>query len=360
MASEVNHHVGYSRENECWFVRFYPYQTEQQANEAAAAFTRSAPAATDTGLVTYRIEAYESTRYENGVFQSDGPDYQVIEDPEGDYVTRSQAVELLAAERADKERLAALLHENGTPRFNAVCERAEKAEANNAAERAEKEKLEAAWLEAEGIISDLKADNERLRLNADTHQRQFSAANVRAKNMTQKFLRLEADNAALTARVNELEDKNFEAEAIISERDDRLALVDRIADLIGLPQDQELDQVAFEMWLSRRNEAIEAKLAAAEAENTRLRKELKAKLAAQDVRTNQLVDDYAKLVQETIDQKDQIENLEDKLAAAEKALESYKSIVKDVCESQRGTKWGKCDECIFDAIERAALGGKKP
>ena len=38
-----------------------------------------------------------------------------------------------------------------------------------------------------------------------------------------------------------------------------------------------------------------------------------------------------------------------------KELESYKSIVKDVCESQRGTKWGKAAECIFDAIERAAL-----
>ncbi len=31
-----------------------------------------------------------------------------------------------------------------------------------AAERAEKEKLEAAWLEAEGIISDLQADNAAL------------------------------------------------------------------------------------------------------------------------------------------------------------------------------------------------------
>ncbi|WP_176056640.1 hypothetical protein [Brucella intermedia] len=54
----------------------------------------------------------------------------------------------------------------------------------------------------------------------------------------------------------------------------------------------------------------------------------------------------------------QKEALEAKLAAAQKALESYKSIVKDVCESQRGTKWGKSAECIFDAIERAALGGK--
>jgi hypothetical protein len=66
-------------------------------------------------------------------------------------------------------------------------------------------------------------------------------------------------NAANAARIRELEEKNFEAEAIISERDDRLALVDRIADLIGLPKDQELDQVTFELWLSD----LEAKLAAA-------------------------------------------------------------------------------------------------
>ena len=37
MASELNHHVGYSRANKCWFVRFYPYQTEQQAMDAVAA-----------------------------------------------------------------------------------------------------------------------------------------------------------------------------------------------------------------------------------------------------------------------------------------------------------------------------------
>lgn len=47
-----------------------------------------------------------------------------------------------------------------------------------------------------------------------------------------------------------------------------------------------------------------------------------------------------------------------KLEAAEKALEIYMSAVKNVCESQRGTKWGKAAECIFDAIERAVLGGK--
>ncbi|MBM6396160.1 hypothetical protein JQC79_10405 [Ochrobactrum anthropi] len=63
-------------------------------------------------------------------------------------IARSQAAELLAAERAEKERLAALLHENGTPRFNAVCERAEKAEADNAA----KDEEIAAWIRANSDI----------------------------------------------------------------------------------------------------------------------------------------------------------------------------------------------------------------
>ncbi|TWH01400.1 hypothetical protein L614_002400000050 [Ochrobactrum sp. J50] len=121
---------------------------------------RPAPAATDTGLETFSVEVTSS-----------GHPY-MKSDPDGDYVTRSQAEEILAAEREKKDE------------------------------------LEAAWLTAEGIISDLKAENERLRLNAHTHQRQFSAANVRAKNMTQKCLRLEADNAALTARVKELEEIN--------------------------------------------------------------------------------------------------------------------------------------------------------
>lgn len=55
---------------------------------------------------------------------------------------------------------------------------------------------------------------------------------------------------ALQARLDEAEERLAEAELIIEERDDRMALVDRIADLIGLPKDQELDQVAFELWFS--------------------------------------------------------------------------------------------------------------
>jgi len=52
--------------------------------------TRPAPAATDTGLETFSVEMLR--------------DYAFMKsDPEGDYVTRSQAVELLAAERAESD-----------------------------------------------------------------------------------------------------------------------------------------------------------------------------------------------------------------------------------------------------------------
>jgi len=99
MASEVNHHVGYSRENECWFVRFYPYQTEQQASEAAAAFTLPAPAATDTGLETVGYTNKNYTSIWRGE-QCCNPEYKIA------VVTRSQAEELLAAEIRRERDLA--------------------------------------------------------------------------------------------------------------------------------------------------------------------------------------------------------------------------------------------------------------
>lgn len=59
--------------------------------------TRPTPAATDTGLVTFSVEMLR--------------DYAFMKaDPEGDYVARSQAEEILAAERADKEELREALH----------------------------------------------------------------------------------------------------------------------------------------------------------------------------------------------------------------------------------------------------------
>ncbi|NEI71068.1 hypothetical protein GR212_15925 [Rhizobium lusitanum] len=55
-----------------------------------------------------------------------------------------------------------------------------------------------------------------------------------------------------------LQERLMEAENIIKERDDRLALVDRISDLIGLPEYQELDQVAFELWMDQNRADIAA------------------------------------------------------------------------------------------------------
>lgn len=129
--------------------------------------TPVAPVSPDTTgkcgeLVTYRIEAYEGTRYENGYFQSEGPDWRAVEDPEGDYVTRSQAVELLAAERAEKEiaeRNRDAARENFLTMQKSAAkllERAEKAEADNAALTARVKELRidrAAW---EAVATDIR------------------------------------------------------------------------------------------------------------------------------------------------------------------------------------------------------------
>lgn len=48
---------------------------------------------------------------------------------EGKYVLHSQAAAVVAAKDAENSGLKSLLHENGTPRFNAACRRAEAAEA---------------------------------------------------------------------------------------------------------------------------------------------------------------------------------------------------------------------------------------
>jgi len=81
---------------------------------------------------------------------------------------------------------------------------------------------------------------------------------------------LVADDPAARSAIPALIERVEEADAIIEERDDRLALVDRIADLIGLPHDQELDQVEFELWFSAERERVER----AEAENARMREAL--------------------------------------------------------------------------------------
>ncbi|MCO7727822.1 hypothetical protein NJB93_14620 [Brucella intermedia] len=225
--------------------------------------TRPAPAATDTGLVTvgwlweyaqYRTDdrgyyGYETVITENNPTDHVSPAEKLRNVRE--LVTRSQAAELLAAERVKNETQAETI-----------------------------DKLH-------GIITNL-----------------------------------EADNAAQAARIKELE----ETKAVIAA--DKKTLLD-LAATNG-------DKVT----------ALEAKLATANALVTCCCGDL---VDAHNMGSGHSpVDQYHYAMMQ----------LEAKLAAAEKELESYKSIVKDVCESQRGTKWGKSAECIFDAIERAVLGGK--
>lgn len=75
------------------FSRFMDPDTDTAWMGFEAAWnTRPAPAATDTGLETFSLEMQR--------------DYAFMKaDPEGDYVARSRAEELLAAERAEKDRL---------------------------------------------------------------------------------------------------------------------------------------------------------------------------------------------------------------------------------------------------------------
>ena len=211
--------------------------------------TRPAPAATDTGLVTVKWP-YQKT------FNAIGAAVKI----QGD---RSQAEELLAAERAEKE------------------------------------KLEAAWLEAEGIISDLKAElAEALRGNRYAQLERIAV---------QRAEKAEADNTALIHDLNRIKDHETELVNDNAAKDARIKELEQInANLMGDDEDKpRYTTKRLKQEIARATEALEAKL-----------------------------------------------------AAAEKELGNYKAVVKDVCESQRGTKWGKCAECIFDAIERAVLGGK--
>jgi|GEM_PF-6022199 len=92
---KINHHVGYSRENECWFVRFYPYQTEQQANDAVYAFSR--PAAPVEGLETVAYGNFKSDGKLVGLCEELNPNWTGSKE----LVTRSQAEAIIAAERAN-------------------------------------------------------------------------------------------------------------------------------------------------------------------------------------------------------------------------------------------------------------------
>ncbi|MBJ6722463.1 hypothetical protein I2750_19880 [Bacillus sp. PR5] len=143
MASEPNHHVGYSRENECWFVRFYPYQTEQQAKDAAAAFARPAPAATDTGLVTI-----------GGINLASGEMISCQDFDDGNPLhipccRKDRAEELLAAKEAKTEALARMLRISES-RADNLTKRLTTLEAKLAAA----EKVREAAIELDEAVSD--------------------------------------------------------------------------------------------------------------------------------------------------------------------------------------------------------------
>lgn len=105
-------------------------------NSWADSKTTPAPAATDTGLETLSVEMLR--------------DYAFMKsDPEGDYVTRSQAEELLAAERAESVRTAGIASEQ--------MARAEKAEADNAALTARVREYETGLVDFHREMSALEA-----------------------------------------------------------------------------------------------------------------------------------------------------------------------------------------------------------
>lgn len=130
--------------------------------EKIATATRPAPAATDTGLETFSVEMLR--------------DYAFMKaDPEGDYVTRSQAEELLAAERAKTERwhkkamdAGVITHSDGTTSHPMRKER-DDLEADNAAQAARIKELEKDFYDADksdmsarDLLNDREAEIEAL------------------------------------------------------------------------------------------------------------------------------------------------------------------------------------------------------
>lgn len=105
-------------------------------------------------------------------------------------------------------------------------------------------------------LHQLRAQNVELRARAENAEEQLAEvanymdAECDSDSILHEIMEAQSDKDSFKARAEKAEEERDEAHLIIEERDDRLALVDRVADLIGLPQDQELDQVAFEMWFS--------------------------------------------------------------------------------------------------------------
>lgn len=134
--------------------------------EKIATATRPAPAATDTGLETLSVELTPS-----------GHPY-MKSDQEGDYVTRSQAEELLAAERAENTRL----------------------QSENDAQADQISELQMTpWPEwATKVLAVI-----RKRSGYDGYGDAIEGVDLPAE-LDECIAAIEADNAALTARVKEL------------------------------------------------------------------------------------------------------------------------------------------------------------
>ena len=132
-----NHHVGYSRENEFWFVRFYPYKTEQQAKDAVSTFTR--PAAPVEGLETigYVHRGTAALLMEGAVSKA-----VLVQKPGGDFkhpvVFAEQAEAIIAAIKADCRKVVEDYHTLATN----ASKRADDLEADNAALTARVKDLE--------------------------------------------------------------------------------------------------------------------------------------------------------------------------------------------------------------------------
>lgn len=82
--------------------------------------------------------------------------------------------------------------------------------------------------------------------------------------------RLQSVAAATANLQNRIDELTNEAEIFAADHVDQNRMVDRIAGLIGLPHDQELDTVAFELWISAQTAATAAK----DAKIARLREAL--------------------------------------------------------------------------------------
>ncbi len=110
-------------------------------------------------------------------------------DQEGDYVTRSQAAELLAAERAESNRLAGIASEQMA--------------------RAEQTELKERWLRemVTTVISNQIGSVQHYRAVEDARLALGNPEAALSENekLIQRAQKAEADNAALTARVKELE-----------------------------------------------------------------------------------------------------------------------------------------------------------